>query len=174
MKSANGLSYRSPTMSSTRTDIWLEFYACPQTFHWIITSYRSLYRNGIIICVRHNYYIVLWKAKLLWGAQKILYCPSLWPSGIGSRLGRNRLWVRFLAVSEIYPMFIEPTITWVPSGFSGYIWLDTKIVLKKSYIKNSTWFIYSEIFLHTDIMCTVGTGSNQGWLYGNDESAWFF
>ena len=30
-----------------------------------------------------------------------------------------------------YPMFIEPTITWVPSGFSGYIWLDTKIVFKK-------------------------------------------
>ena len=57
-------------------------------------------------------------------------CPSLWPSGIGSRLGRNRSWVRLLAVSDIYPMFIEPTITWVPSGFSGYIWLDTKIVLK--------------------------------------------
>ena len=32
---------------------------------------------------------------------------------------------------DIYPMFTEPTITWVPSGFSGYIWLDTKIVLKK-------------------------------------------
>ena len=31
-------------------------------------------------------------------------------------------------------MFIEPTITWVPSGFSGYIWLDTKIVLKNEYI----------------------------------------
>ena len=31
-------------------------------------------------------------------------------------------------LSDIYPMFIEPTITWVPSGFSGYIWLDTKIV----------------------------------------------
>ena len=31
-------------------------------------------------------------------------------------------------------MFIEPTITWVPSGFTGYIWLDTKIVLKKSYL----------------------------------------
>ena len=29
-------------------------------------------------------------------------------------------------------MFIEPTITWVPSGFSGYIWLDTKIVFKKN------------------------------------------
>ena len=27
---------------------------------------------------------------------------------------------------------IEPTITWVPLGFSGYIWLDTKIVLKKT------------------------------------------
>ena len=30
-----------------------------------------------------------------------------------------------------YPMFIEPTITWVPSGFSEYVWLDTKIVLKR-------------------------------------------
>ena len=34
-------------------------------------------------------------------------------------------------------MFIEPTITWVPSGFSGYIWLDTKIVfLKKIWSRN--------------------------------------
>ena len=57
---------------------------------------------------------------------------QLWPSGIGSHLGRNRLWVRFLAVSDIYPMFIEPTITWVPSGFSGYIWLGTKLCLKKN------------------------------------------
>ena len=35
-------------------------------------------------------------------------------------------------------MFIEPTITWDPSGFSGYIWLDTEIVSKiasRSYIK---------------------------------------
>ena len=31
-------------------------------------------------------------------------------------------------------MFIEPTITWVSSGFSGYRWLDTKIVLKKSLV----------------------------------------
>ena len=31
-------------------------------------------------------------------------------------------------------MFIEPTITWIPSGFSVYIWLDTKKVLKKNYI----------------------------------------
>ena len=34
-------------------------------------------------------------------------------------------------------MFIEPTITWVPSGFSGYIWLDTKIVLKKKKNESS-------------------------------------
>ena len=67
-------------------------------------------------------------------AKKFTYiwrCPSLWPSGIGSRLGWNRSRVQVLAVSDIYPMFIEPTITWVPSGFSLYIWLDTKIVLKK-------------------------------------------
>ena len=59
---------------------------------------------------------------------------SLWPSGIGSRLGRNRLWVRFLAVSDIYHMFIEPTITWVPSGLSGYIWLDTKKLCLKNQV----------------------------------------
>ena len=34
-------------------------------------------------------------------------------------------------------MFIEPTITRVPSGFSGYIWLDTKIVLTKKEEKTS-------------------------------------
>ena len=31
-----------------------------------------------------------------------------------------------------YLMFIEPMITSVSSGFSGYIWLDTKIVLEKN------------------------------------------
>ena len=35
-------------------------------------------------------------------------------------------------------MFIEPTITWVPSGFSGYIWLDTKTVLKKLTMQGET------------------------------------
>ena len=28
-------------------------------------------------------------------------------------------------------MFIEPTITWVPSGFSGHMRFDTKIWFKK-------------------------------------------
>ena len=33
---------------------------------------------------------------------------------------------------EIYTVKLTgSTITWIPSGFSGYIWLDTKIVLKK-------------------------------------------
>ena len=46
--------------------------------------------------------------------------------------GMAQSWRSFVVqASDIYPMFIEPTITWVPSGFSGYIWLDTKIVLKK-------------------------------------------
>ena len=49
---------------------------------------------------------------------------SLWSSGIGA----HRLRVRVL---DTYLMFIEPTITRVLLGFSGYIWLDTKIVLKK-------------------------------------------
>ena len=43
--------------------------------------------------------------------------PSLWPSGIGVHLGRNRLRVRILAVSDTYPMFIESMITRVSSGY---------------------------------------------------------
>ena len=46
-------------------------------------------------------------------------------------LGRNRLRARVLVLSDTYPMFIEPMITRVPPGFSGYIWLDTKIMFKK-------------------------------------------
>ena len=33
-------------------------------------------------------------------------------------------------------MFTESTITWVPSGFFGYIWLNTKIVLKNILTRN--------------------------------------
>ena len=40
-------------------------------------------------------------------------------------------------VSDTYPMFIEPMTTRVPSGFSGYIWLDTKILLKKD--QSNSW-----------------------------------
>ena len=70
--------------------------------------------------------------------------PSLWPSGIGSCLWRIGLWVRFLTVSDIYPMFLDPTtITWVPSGFSGYIWLDTTLCLKKLAHFGKLWIQYS-------------------------------
>ena len=31
-------------------------------------------------------------------------------------------------------MFTEPTINWVPSGYFGYIWFDTKLCLKKVLI----------------------------------------
>ena len=59
---------------------------------------------------------------------------------------REHFAVRVLAVSDTYPMFVEPTITWVPSGFSGYIWLDTnkngvknknKIIILGSYRENN-------------------------------------
>ena len=63
--------------------------------------------------------------------------PSLWPSGIDAHVGTEQVLslipgsVKYVS----YPMFIEPTITWIPSGFSGYMWLDTKkIELKKLYI----------------------------------------
>ena len=59
---------------------------------------------------------------------------SLWPSGIGSRLGRNRLWVRFLAVSDIYPMFLEAYVYLSPFGVL-WVELDTKIVLEKIVVK---------------------------------------
>ena len=68
--------------------------------------------------------------------QNELY-PSQWPSGIGEPLGEEQV------VSSIpgsvgyisYPMFIDPTITWVPSGFPGYIWLDTKVVLTRLHTR---------------------------------------
>ena len=40
-----------------------------------------------------------------------------------------------------YPMFKEPLITWVSSCFSGYIWFDTKIVLKK----NNIWLNFDSL-----------------------------
>ena len=39
---------------------------------------------------------------------------------------------------NIYLMFIVPMIAWVSSGFSAYIWLDTKIVFKKVTAINIT------------------------------------
>ena len=84
-----------------------------------------------------------------------LNCPSLWPRGIGSHLGRNTKVVSLIpgSVGYIsYPMKIEPTITWVLSGFSGYIWLYTKIVLEKNlkarYTNFSCTFWWKFITVH--------------------------
>ena len=75
--------------------------------------------------------------------------------GIGAHLGRNRLWVRFLVVSDTYPMFIEPTIIWVSLRFrvspGTY---DTKIVLKTcakfgNHIFN-LWYLQNVGFLYRE------------------------
>ena len=97
---------------------------------------RSGRSGNSIMClaVRHLHSCHLLFPKMRGEISKAkLSFPSLWPSGIGSNSGRSRLWVRCLEVSDIhvYPMFTEITNTWIPSGFSGYIWLDTKSVLKK-------------------------------------------
>ena len=45
-------------------------------------------------------------------------------------------------------MFIDPTITWVPSGFSGYIWLDIKIVFLKNLAHfGKLWIQYTPLQL---------------------------
>ena len=65
---------------------------------------------------------------------------SKWPASVTVALWDRRVLGTEQVLSSIpgcvgyisYPMFKEPMITWVPSGFSGYIWLETKKnVLKK-------------------------------------------
>ena len=51
-----------------------------------------------------------------------------------------------------YPMFIEPMITRVLSGFSGYIWLETKIVLKK---KVYYYYLQSIFQMRDDVVVVV-------------------
>ena len=86
------------------------------------------------------------KTAFNWTNNQHIYihiCPSLWPSGIGSRLGWNRLWVRFLAVSDIYPMFIEPTLLGSLRGSLGTYGLTQKLCWKKKNIQP----FYFNIFL---------------------------
>ena len=51
----------------------------------------------------------------------LMWRMALWPSGIGSRLGRNRLWVRFLALSDIYhiPCSLSLRLLWSLRGSLG-------------------------------------------------------
>ena len=66
---------------------------------------------------------------------------SLWPGGIGSRLGTEQV-VSSIPGSvgyKLYPIFIEPTITWVPSylGPFGVLWVHMawhKNCVEKIYI----------------------------------------
>ena len=44
-----------------------------------------------------------------------------------------------------YPMFIEPMITRVPSGFSGYIWLDKKNCVIRKIIMKWKWYTYDKL-----------------------------
>ena len=57
--------------------------------------------GGSIREVWYRVDIVLLYGRWSWVASMTNICPSLWPSGIGAHLWRNRLWVRSLAVSEI-------------------------------------------------------------------------
>ena len=50
---------------------------------------------------------------------------------------RRALGTEQVAVLDTYRLFIEPEISLVSLGISGYIWLDTKIVFKKREI--SKW-----------------------------------
>ena len=54
-------------------------------------------------------------------------------------------------------MFIEPTITWVPSGFSGYIWLNTKILLKiVLHVRQYMYYVVYTILKESRLIVGVG------------------
>ena len=61
----------------------------------------------------------------------------MWPSGIGAHaLGTEQVVSSISgSVGYIIPhsMFIELVVTWVPSGCSEYMWLDTKIMFLKHF-----------------------------------------
>ena len=53
------------------------------------------------------------------------------PDGIESRWRPEWGPYNLIKTSFTSRKLLGTMVTWVPSGFSGYIWLDTKIVLKK-------------------------------------------
>ena len=54
------------------------------------------------------------------------------------------------------------TITWVPSGFSGYIWFDTKTVLKKP----GSWLGFSRSIRHRSSvgMSIMDSSTSKTWI----------
>ena len=93
-------------------------------------------RKNMSTAKRRFNYILIQSSKNRPVLSILIYSQLIiWPSGIGTQLGRTEQVVSLIpgSVGYIsYPMFIEPTIAQVPSRFSGYIWRDTKIVLKKN------------------------------------------
>ena len=79
--------------------------------------------------------------------------PSLWPSGIGSHLGWNRLWVRFLAKSDIYPMFIHGSFR---GSLGTYYGLTQKLCWKKDGVSWKT--------LHPRCVWTTTSFKYSDWL----------
>ena len=127
-----------------------------------------------ILCINS----VTWDNFIYQGGISLHYYPSLWPSGILAHLGWNRLRVWALAVSDTYPKFIELLIAWVPSGFSGCIWLDAKIVFKKNiyiYILTSNVSPSSHNLSRDGSYLIEGTiWPNWGWVdhLNHTESEW--
>ena len=101
---------------------------------------------------------------------------GLWRSGIDSRLGRNRLWVLFLAVSDIYPMFI---VQWAYDylGPFGLLWVHMawhkNSVLKKEHnscnwgMQIDWWSQPRAVFSHTfsSIIRQICQRNSIAWLY---------
>ena len=52
-------------------------------------------------------------------------------------------------------MFIEATITWVPLGISGYIWLNTKNCVKNSINIMLVKFRSFMYIVYQSILCSV-------------------
>ena len=70
--------------------------------------------------------------------------------------------------SDTYSIFIEPTNTWVPSGYSECMWLETKKALKMCFtcerktcvfltlkVKQMCWFCKGCVILDTDQANTI-------------------
>ena len=92
-------------------------------------------------------------ANRRWPLQQLYYRTTvMWPIVVLHALGTvpctwDGTGCEFDSLQCRICMFIESTITWVPSGFSGYIWLDPKIVLKWDLNKNKlivTWRLTHE------------------------------
>ena len=69
---------------------------------WTPNGVGSLGPRGYCIFLPGAHYLTINSPYGADSSLNKLLLLLLWPSGIGSRLGRNRLWVRFLAVSDIY------------------------------------------------------------------------